>query len=179
MFMFFMWIMVCVAGSVVAGQVAFVRTVLTADITETSSVILVRSTSGYPSAGIIVIGDEHIAYSRRGTTSFYGVAGVSPLVRGAEGTAAAAHAAGSHVTSVPGSMLNNSVSYNIAVLSDASGLMAFITVPFALVRLLGSFFTLPLSFLGTNLQIISILWVVIAAGMLVAVAVQLSGARRV
>lgn len=169
--MVFIWIMVCFAGSVVQGYTDFARTALTTSIATDTAVISVADTTGFPETGIIVIGNEHIAYSHTTTNTFHGSA-VRPLVRGAEGTTATAHAAGVYATTVPGGMLNSSAAYNVAVMADASGQLAFLSVPIAFLRLVGSFFFLPLAFLGTNLQILTVLWAVVGIGMIVAIAIQ-------
>ena len=178
MFMFFVWIIVCIAGSVMQGHIDFARTLLTVAIDDDDTTINVRNTQGFPESGIIVIGNERIAYSSTSNTSFNGNP-ARPLIRGTSGTTAVAHSAGAHVTTVPGSMLNSAANYNIAAITDSAGLMAFVSVPLAVFALLGSFFFLPLQFLGTDLQILTILWAVIGVGMLVALTIALSGGRRV
>jgi len=64
-------------------------------------------------------------------------------------------------------------------MSDSSGALAFVTIPFAFISLLISFFILPLGFLGTDLQILTYLWGVITVGIIVALGIQLAGGRRV
>jgi len=177
--MMFIWMMVCLAGSVAQGHVDFVSRTLETAIDEDDDVVTVTTnTNGFPSSGIIVIGNERIAYSVRTDTTFEGGI-VRPLTRGAEGTDAAEHEAGVQVTSVTGSMMNAMGSYNIAVMQDTAGLIAFIAVPFAFLALIGTFFFLPLSFLGTDLQWLMYLWAVIGIGMVVAIAMVALGARRV
>lgn len=178
MFMCFMWLMTCIAGSVVLGQVDFVRTSLTEGITANATTISVRTTSGFPDSGIMVIENEHIAYSHKTDTTFHGST-TAPVIRGAQGTTADAHDEGAHVTTVPGAMVNSAAAYNVVVMTDASGPLAFISAPTAFFRLLGSFLFLPLQFLGTDLVIITYLWAVIAIGVVVALSLQLIGARRV
>lgn len=178
MFMMFVWLITCIAGSVMQGQIDFVRVSLTAPLTASGTTVNVSSTEGFPDSGIIVVGAERIAYSSKSATAFEGSL-ARPMVRGAEGTTATAHATGSQVATVPGAMLNSSAAYNIAVLSDPSGLQAFIAVPLALFSLLSSFFFLPLQFLGTDLQILTYLWAVVGIGVLVALTVSLAGGRRV
>ncbi len=176
--MMFIWLMCCIAGNVVQGQMDFVRTTLTLNLTIAGTTITVRSTEGYPDSGILVIESEHIAYSGKTATTFIGSL-AQPMFRGADGTDAAAHAAGKQVTTVPGAMMNSSAAYNIAVMSDSSGLMAFISVPLAFFSLLGSFFFLPLQFLGTDLQVLTYVWAVVGVGMFAAITIQLAGGRRV
>jgi len=180
MFLMFMWICVCIAGGVVAGNVQFIQTRLTTAVDADDNVFYLSSTAGLPDSGVVVVENEHVAYSVKSDTSVYGSAwGASPLIRGAQGTEAEAHAAGVAVTTVPGSLLNSSADYNIAAMTDTAGIQAFISAPIALFRLLGTFFFLPLGFLGTNLAFISYLWMVIGVGMIVAFTVSLAGSRRV
>lgn len=178
MFMLFMWLMVCIGGNVVqGGQMEFVHTSLTSAVTATDNVLHVKSTEGFPDAGTIAVEAEHVLYSRKSDTSFYGVAVVRPLVRGAGDTEAVAHEVGAGVTTVPGELLAGTQQYNMALLSDASGTVAFITQPIAVLSSLGTFFTLPLSYLGTDMQILSYLWIILVAGMIVALSLNMLGSR--
>lgn len=178
MFMAFMFVIVCIAGSVMAGQIDFARTHLTADITATDTTITVVSTEGFPDTGIIVIGDERIGHSSTANTTFNGSL-AQPMLRGTGGTDAVGHLINSQVTTVPGGMMNTAANYHIAVMADAAGLQAFIAKPLAFFQLIGSFLFLPLSFLGTDLQILTILWAVIGIGMTVSLFISLAGGRRV
>jgi len=176
--MLFVWLMACLAGGVLSGQVETVNTRLTADISDSDTNIAVVSTTGLPDSGIIVIEDEHIAYSQTTDTSVYGSV-TSPVVRGAQDTEPVAHAAGALVTTIPGSMINSSFAYNIAVLTDTAGVQAFVSAPLSLFRLLGGFFSAPLEFLGTNLSLIIYLWIILGIGILVSLTISLAGGRRV
>lgn len=179
MFMMLVFIAVSLAGNVLAGDVGFCRTELTADITAASATIPVTSTEGFSDVGIIVIGDERIAYSVRNATSFAGTLVVQPLVRGASDTEAVAHVTGDDVTTVPGAMLNTAANYHIAVLADASGLQGFVAGSVAFWQLIGSFLFLPLSFLGTDLEILSVVWGVVGIGMIISLVIALAGGRHV
>ena len=152
---------------------------LSADLTAVGTTINVDSTTGFPESGFIQIGDERIAYSGTTATTFVGLPVINPIVRGAQGTEEAAHREGAVVRTIEASMLNSSVNYKLAVLSDASGLMAFVTVSWTLISLLAEFLTLPLGFLGTDLQILTILWAVVSIGIIASIAVTMAGGRRV
>ncbi len=179
-FMIFIWLIVSIAGGVMKGSMVTVAsTELTADISAAVLVIPVSSTTGFPESGFIEIGDERIAYSSTTATQFTGTAILNPLVRGAEDTDAVPHSDGDVVRTIEASMLNQSLNYKLAVLSDASGLMAFVTVPWTLVSLLAEFFTLPLGFLGTDLQILTFFWIAISIGMIFSIAITIAGGRRV
>lgn len=178
MFLMFMFIIVSIAGNVVAGSVDFARTSLTADITDVTDPIPVSSTVGFPSVGIIVIGDERIGYSDTTATTFEGSV-AQPLLRGTSGTEALAHSTGARVSTVSGAMLNTAASYHVAVMADAAGLQAFLAKPVAFFQLIGSFLFLPLDFLGTDLQILTVFWAVFGIGAIIALFIALAGGRRV
>ena len=76
-------------------------------------------------------------------------------------------------------MLNQSLQYQVATLTDASGVLGFITIPFRFLKLLLSFFTIPVSYFGTDLQIIGYLWAIVAIGILTVLGISLIGGRRV
>lgn len=178
MFMMFVWLCVCIAGGVLSGNVQFVRTTLTVAVDADDSTLYLSSTAGLPGTGVILVENERVAYSHKTSTTVHGTI-TAPLTRGAQGTEAVEHAVGAAVATVPGSLLNASAEYNIATMADASGIQAFVTAPLAFFRLLGAFFFLPLSFLGTNLAIISYLWMIIGVGMIAALTIALAGGRRV
>lgn len=177
-FFFFMWVIISIAGGVVQGSVQMASTTLTANITDASATIPVRSTAGFPVPGLIVIGEERIAYASVTASSFTGSL-AQPIVRGAESTTATAHTSGSGVRTVEGSMMNQSVTYNISVIADASGLWAAVTIGLAILRLLGSLLLSPATWMGTDLMMISVLWWIAAAGLLVSIGLALAGFRRV
>lgn len=184
MFLMFVWLIVCIAGGVMGGDIrALATTELTADITDADTTIPVTSTEGFPDAGFIQIGNERIAYSHRTADTFtqyvFGGDITNPVLRGTEGTEAVAHSAGADVRTVETYMQNASINYNVAVIADASGLWAAATIVLALLRLLSSFFVLPATFLGTNLALIGVFWWVCVVGMVFALGVSLAGGRRV
>jgi len=178
MFMLFMFIIVNIASNVMAGQVDFARTQLTAGIDDDDTTITVSSTTGFADVGMIVIGDERIVYSDTTGTTFVGSL-AQPLIRGTGGTEAVAHNSGARVSTLQGAMMNTAADYHIAVMADAAGLQAFVAKPVAFFQLIGSFIFLPLTFLGTDLQILTVFWGVIGAGMLIALFIVLAGGRRV
>ena len=159
------------------GSVNITTTVLTADIDDVVDTLPVASTEGFPVPGILVIGDERIAYSATTALSF-GETLAQPLVRGAESTEATEHLSGAGVRTVEGGMMNTAVTYNIAVIAGATGLWAAVTIALALLRIMGSFFFLPISFLGTDLAIIGIIWWAMVAGMIISLGITLAGSRR-
>ena len=177
-FFAFVWLIVCIAGGVMQGSINIASTELTVAVDNDDDVFTVTSTEGFPEPGIIVIGDERIAYSDTTATTFRGTL-AQPVVRGAEETDAVAHAIDAGVRTVEGQMMNTTVTYNIAVIADATGLWGAVTIGLAFFRIVGSFLILPISFLGTDLAIIGIIWWCAVAGMIMSLGLQLAGARRV
>lgn len=178
MFMGWMWLVVCILGGVMVGANITSSTKLTADITDSDNTITVSRTVGFRDTGIIVIGDERIAYHKVTSTTFEG-SFLRPLVRGANGTTATSHLTGATVRPVEGALINDSLSYNIALLSDSSGIMAFVSMPVVLWDVLTSFIFLPLDFLGTEMAFLTYIWGTIALGLLVSVFISMVGGRRV
>lgn len=184
MFMVWMFIIVSVAGNVVAGSTALVATRLTANLAAgTVNSIPVASTTGFPDAGIIVIGDEKIGYPSKTATTFErsAIAGVTtnPILRGVSGTEDVAHSENDMVRTQEAGMLNASMDYKIARIVDTAGVVDFITLPVKLLDLVLSFFILPLDFLGTDLAVLSYIWIIVAVGMIVGFITALVGGRRV
>ena len=183
-FMIFMWFMVSIAGGIYSGSVSASTTVLTSDLAiDETDHIDVASTTNFPDTGIVVIGDEKIAYAAKTATTLdrTDVLGVSinPMTRGVGSTVAAAHTTGDRVRTVESAMLNSSMDYKIATLTDAAGVTAFVTIPYSFLSLIVSFFILPIAFLGSDLQILTYLWAVLTIGLVVTIAISLAGGRRV
>ena len=178
MFFGFVWAITCIAGGVLMGHVAFATTTLTADITADATTITVASTQGFPEPGIIVIEAERIAYSATTNTTFYGTAG-RPLIRGNGDTDAVAHVTGRSVRQVETSLINSSIDYDVAIMADASGALAFVEMGLAVFDILLSFGKAPFSFLGTDLQILTIIWGIMFLGLIVSFVIAMIGGRRV
>jgi hypothetical protein len=178
MFMGWMWVVVSFVGGLMAGVNATASTTLTADVSVTDTTFSVIDTTGFGSSGTLTIGDENIVYTKTTATTFTG-SWYKPVVRGASSTTATTHDAGAVVRTKEGSLINNSLNYTIALLSDASGLMAFITIPLAVFSLILNFIFLPISFLGTDMFFLTWIWAVIGLGLLVSIFISMSGGRRV
>lgn len=180
MFMFFafVWMVASIAGMVMVGGIAMATTTLTTTIDDDDTTINVTDTDGFTEAGIIVIEDEHIAYSNTTATTFTGTL-ARPMIRGTSDTDATVHTAGAQVRTVESSMMNQAAAYNVAVIADSSGVWSAVTISLAVLRLIGNYITLPVSFMGTDLQIIAYIWWVGIAGMLLAFGIALAGGRRV
>lgn len=178
MFMGWMWFVVCLVGGILVGSNPHTSTFLVEDITATDTTITVASTEGFRDTGSIVIGDERAQYHKLTDTEFKGTF-LRPLLRGTNGTEASAHLIGDRVRMVEGAMLNDSLNYNIALLSDASGLMAFVSLPIVVWDIITSFIFLPISFLGTDMFFLTYIWGIIGLGLLVSIFIAMAGGRRV
>jgi len=178
MFMAWLWFVCCLVGGTITGAIPQVSTKLTADITSTDTTITVRSTSGFKAPGFIIIGDERISFSDLTPTQFQGTFW-RPVGRGTQDTTAAAHSIGDSVRTVENALLNNSLNYNVALLSDASGIMTFVALPLVIYSVITSFIFLPIAFLGTDMAILTYVWAIIGLGLLVSIFIALSGGRRV
>jgi len=180
MFMIWMFIIVSIAGNISAsGQSGITTTRLTDNITaNVTDSIPVASTVGFADAGIILIGDEQITYPDKDDTHFLD-ATFNDITRGGADSEAVAHNVNASVRTKESYMLNASLDYKIARITDSAGALAFIAMPFLLLDLVVTFFKLPLEFLGTDLAILTYIWMVVAVGMIVGFVVALAGGRRV
>jgi len=180
MFMIWMFVIVSIAGNIAAsGQSGVTATRLTDNITanETDS-IPVASTVGFANAGVILIGDEQITYPDKDDTHFLDTT-FNDIVRGSAETEVVAHDVNASVRTKESYLLNAGIDYKIARITDSAGALAFIAMPVLLLDLVITFFKLPLEFLGTDLAILSYIWMVVAIGMIVGFVVALAGGRRV
>lgn len=177
-FMGWMWVVVCLAGGMLNGMVPQASTHLDLLLTDVGLTVTVASTEGFRSPGILVIDSERIAYYDTTPTTFIGT-GLRPLARGTGGTEAVAHLVNTRVRMPESSLLNDSMSYNLALISDAAGIMSFITVPIAIWNIITDFLFLPLSFLGTDLVIITVIWGIIVLGVIITLMIQMTGGRRI
>lgn len=160
------------------GQATGASTRLTADINAAVTTIPVTSTAGFPEPGELIIEGERIVYSGTTATTFVGNV-ARPLIRGAGDTTATAHSSSEAVRTVESALINNAVDYNLAIISDATGLMAFIQVPIAIFDTIKTFVAAPWGFLGTDLAIITAVWGIMMLGMIMTIFVMLAGGRRV
>ncbi len=174
----FIWLLTCIAGGVMSGQVPSTSTVLTADINDSVTTIPVASTEGFPEPGIIIIEGERISYSSTTATTIKGNT-ARPLVRGSGDSTAVPHSSGETVRTKESALINNAVDYNLAIISDATGLMAFIQMPVAVFNILKTFVATPFGFLGTDLAIITAIWGIAMLGLIVSIIISMTGGRRI
>lgn len=96
MFAFFLCVSILsgIIGATLQGNSPGVTATTTAALTDTATTVAVSGTTGFPSAGRIVIGNEIIRYTAKTATSFTG------LLRGQGVSDAEAHASGQRVYDV-------------------------------------------------------------------------------
>ncbi|MDD4985206.1 MAG: hypothetical protein PHQ43_05370, partial [Dehalococcoidales bacterium] len=176
MFMMWMFVIVSISGNIAAsGQSGITTTRLTSTITDTETAsIPVASTAGFPDSGIIVIGDEQISYPDKDATHFLDTT-FNPIIRGSGDTEAVAHAENASVRTKESYIINASLDYKIARITDSAGVLSYIAMPFLLLDLVFTFFKLPLEFFGTDLAVLSYIWMVVAVGMIFGFVVTLAG----
>jgi hypothetical protein len=179
-FLFLMFMTAILGGIFTGGGVS--TTALSANISSVATTIPVTTTDGFAKGGgaesVLFIGDEQVLYYNRTATSFVGNTG-NVLERGYNDTKAVSHVAGSAVYSKETNLLRQSIDYRISTIADTSGLWGAVTLPLKLLQLLYNVLKLPLSFLGTDLALVSYFYVVLSAGLVFSVGLALAGTRRV
>ncbi len=178
MFFGWVWLTTMIAGGFMTSSTPTVSTVLTANLTTVATTVTVKSTTGFPNTGVIVIGGEKIWYASKTATTFKGNA-AHDLERGYGTTDAASHGIGSGVRSQEGALINNVLDLKLANIADSAGIMKFFAGMDFVFTMLATFFTAPLTFLGTDLAIISYVWGICAAGFIVFLILTVTGGRRV
>ena len=156
------------------GGGGIVAATLTADVTDTETILTMGSTTDYLSQDYVIIGEERILYTGKTSTTLTG------CTRGSEGTDAVPHYIGDMVYTADASSINNAMGFNIAAVQDSMGWWGTITIPFRFL-----FTTLPriarmnMSFLSGSLAIIGWVWFALVGGFFITLALSLAGARRV
>ena len=178
MFFGFVWLITCIAGGILSGSVPFASTELTAGIDDADTTLTVATTEGFPDVGIIIVQEERVAYSSTTATTFKGNL-ARPLVRGTGGTTAVAHPDGATVRMIESALVNNAVDYDLAIIADAAGAQAFLSMPIAVFDIILSFGVSPFKFLGSDLQILTMIWGIMFLGMVVSFFIAIAGGRRV
>lgn len=178
MFFAFLWLMNTIAGGFMTGSTPTVGTKLTAAVTAVATTIPVKSTTGFPGTGVIVIAGEKIRYTKKTTTTFTQTA-AQDMTRGYGPSDAAAHSSGSGVRSQEGALINNVLDVKLAKVADSAGIMKFIAGVDAVFTILVTVFVPHFEYLGTDLAIITYLWGVLAAGFLLFLVLTVTGGRRV
>lgn len=184
----FMWIMITILGGIYhGGGGSAVSTLAAANITASATSVTVKSTNNFAKSGDIYVEDEKIVYYDTDATHFKGTSSHA-LERGADGTTAVAHLLTHSGTIVTGPViytkesntLKNLPQTAIADVQDSSGIWLAITIPLAVFKFIGYLLIGPFTFLGTDLAIISYLWIaVVGIGFIFSVGLAMAGTRRI
>jgi len=154
------------------GGIVAVELATTIDSDDTT--IEVASTADFRDDEIIIIGDEHIMPGSTTSTTFL------TCTRGYDDTTAVAHTAGAIVYTHGASMINNAMGFNVAATADEMGFWAVVTIPFNfMTKTLPHVVSMNYSFLTGEAGIIGWFILALGAGMIIALALQLVGGRRV
>lgn len=167
------FVLISIVGSIFQGGGGIVTTELTDAIDADDTTIPVISTANFLAIDYVVIGNEKMLYSSKDATNFY------IAERGYQDTAAEAHDERDYVRTAVSSTLNSMAGYNIASITDAAGLWSAVTLPFAILKLIGNALWINWSFLGSDLAILSYIWICLGIGLIVTIALSLAGGRRV
>lgn len=162
-------------GAVMKSGGGIATTALAASISDTATTITVDSTENFLSLDVVTIGSEDILYSSKDATHFY----VAADGRGYNGTLAKAHRTDTTVYTQTAGIVNQMSNYNISKIVDATGFWAALNIPLAFLSLLVNFLTAGLDFLGSDLQIVSYVWMLMGLGLVISIALSLAGSRRV
>lgn len=192
--MAFFLTMVIVAGllgGIMQGGNGIVATNLNGALTDSATVVVVESTNGFLSScdldgsgtvtdkdEFLVVENERIWYKEKTTTQFGTIA--NPAVRGVFDTAAVVHSDNRRIGTQETSVIDDALGFRIAQQADAFGILAMFTVPLSFI-----FFTVPrmvqlnLSFLGTELAIISYFFFAASGAFIVTLGLTILGSRRI
>ena len=174
----FVMLFISIASSFMSGSSPTVGTKLTVALSAVGTTVTVKSTTGFDSVGTIAIGDERIHYANKTATTFVGRP-AQALERGYGTSEAVAHGAGSAVRTTEGALINEVFDVKMANIADSAGIMKFLAIGDMAFSMIATFFTVPLTFLGTGLAFISYFWMLMGACFLVFLGLTLTGGRRV
>mgnify|MGYP001604645431 CR=1 FL=1 len=106
-FCVFVWIAGQVLSMAMSGRSGLATTSLTANLSATATSMTVQGTDGFLDADYVIIENERIRYTNRGSTTFTG------LTRGSYDSTASAHASTTVVYNETTGLVNQLVGFNI------------------------------------------------------------------
>lgn len=173
-FFIFLFIGCTILSAVMEGGGGVVSVALATTIDDDDTTLEVASTTDFLDSDWVMIGTEKISYTGRTATTFTG------CTRGYDGTTARSHASGEIVYTKGASVVNNALGFNVAATADSMGWWATITIPFYfLTRSLPNIVAMNFSFLSGDLAVIGLLFFAAGAGLIITIALQLAGGRRI
>ena len=156
------------------GGGGIVAAALASDVTATDTTISVASTTDYLSTDYILIEGEKIHYAGLTSTSFTG------CTRGYDETTAVSHEAGALVYTADASAINNALGFNMAAQQDSVGWLSVLAIPFNFfVITVPRIIRMNLEFLVGPLAVVGWVWLCMAAGFVITLALMIISGMRV
>jgi hypothetical protein len=175
-FMLLLYFGMALAVGILAGGGGYAATSLTSAITAENTTLPVVSTGGFLSSAdyVELSSGEKVLYTGTTDISFTGCS------RGYEGTTSRAYPVGTMVYTTSASTVNDALGFNIAATVDSMGLWSIITVPFNfLIKTVPHLLIMPYQLFRSDLIIIATILVIIQVAIVITIAMQFIGTRRV
>ena len=162
-----------ILGGILHGGGGVVAAPLASDITATDATIPMSDTTDYLDTDYVIIEGEKVLYTGRTSTSLTG------CTRGYDDTTAVSHEAGALVYTADASAMNNALGFNMAAQRDSVGWLTVLAIPFNFFAItVPRIIRMNLDFLVGPLAIIGWVWLAMAAGFVITLALMImSGAR--
>jgi len=151
-----------------AGGDGLAITTLTQPLLVSDNHMHVTSTSGYLTAGTVIVDSETITYTGATTTTFTG------LTRGTSGTTAAEHVSASYVLTRDANTLSNAMGFDIASTAQKASVFSVIVIPLCVLTI-----TMPqlmmwnFQFMQGDLVWIALPFFAISAALIVVIALSM------
>ena len=163
-----------ILGGIMKGGGGIVAAPLASDMTATDTTITMADTRDYLTADYVIIEGERITYSGKTATTLTG------CTRGCNDTTASSHETGALVYTADASGINNAVGFNLGAQQDSIGWVAVLAIPFNFfVITVPRIIRMNLEFLTGPLAIIGWVWICMAAGFIITLAIMILGGMRV
>lgn len=173
-FFMFLFVGCTILSAIMEGGGGVVSTQLTSTIDSDDTTLSVTSTADFEDDGNVMIGSEKIAYTSKTSTTFAG------CTRGEDETTARAHASGAMVYTEEASIVNNAMGFDVAATADSMGWWAVVTLPLKfMTTTLPNIIVMNYSFLTGELGIIGWFFFAMGIGLVITIALQLAGGRRI
>jgi len=149
---------------------------LNANVDEDDLTLTLDTTANFVAPSIITIGQERIGISVVPDGTHLTVVANG---RGMNGTNAVAHYTGEGVYTEESALVSNMIQVRVAKIADASGLRAFIDIPWQILSIGTDLIASPFTFFGSDLWILSAIYAAILVGVVVVIGLSVAGALRV
>ena len=162
------FVLLSMLSAVMDGSTAMVATDLTAGVDDAMIVLPVTTTTGFQSAGgVLMVGNEKISYTGVTAMTFTGCA------RGIEGTDAEAHATGALVYNEDLGVINYALGFNFVRVANNAGWTALFDIPWKFVTVTAPKLLLwDFSFFTGELVLVRYVLMTLSIGFYIAFALQ-------